>query len=102
NVRRHQIGGELDPFEVEAECAGDCAHEESLRRSRHSLEKRVPSRDKRDEGVIYYLFLSENALAYRRTNTPERFRRAGGGHWITHAFTLLSMCSIDLPMPIIC
>ena len=63
DVRRHEIGGELDALELEIEHLGDGAHEHRLREAGHADEQHMAARDDRGEHVLHDLLLPDDGLA---------------------------------------
>ena len=43
DVGRHQVGGELDPVEVERDGVGQGAHQQRLAQARHAFQQRMPA-----------------------------------------------------------
>lgn len=60
NVRWHQIGGELDPFEAEIQNLGQSGNQESLRQTRNSDEEGVGATENGDEKLLDDLVLSDD------------------------------------------
>ena len=64
DVRRHQIGRELDAAELAPENARQGAHQERLGDARHALDEGVVPREDGDERPVDCLVLPDDHLAH--------------------------------------
>ena len=68
DVRRHQVGSELDAVELAADGQRQGPHQERLRRPRRPLQEHVPARQKRDHGLIQDGIQADDHLGKLATN----------------------------------
>src|SRR6185312_9286587 len=64
DIRRQQIGGELNSLKRRADCFGQRAHGERLGQTRHTLEKHVAPREQSYEQALHHVILAYNTLPY--------------------------------------
>ena len=91
DVRRHDVGRELNPLEVEIEDVGERLDQQRLRQPGHAGDQAVAAGEQRDQHLLDDLVLAdddlaqlgENALAARRD-----FLGADGGNRRIHAGVL--------------
>ena len=69
NIRRHQVGGELDAAEREVQHFAERAHEQRLAQPGHPFEQHMPAREQRDERALDDGVLADNDFAELR---PQR------------------------------
>ena len=62
DVRRHQVGCELNPAKVHIQQFGDCAHHESLGQSGNADQKTMPTRKDRGQNLINDSVLTDDHL----------------------------------------
>ena len=62
DVRRHEVGGELDAGEVAAENARKRADEQRLGDARHAFNQRVVAGKNRDQGLVHHVALADDDL----------------------------------------
>ena len=63
DVRRHQVGGELDAAKRELQDLGNRAHQQCLGQAGNSLQQAVASGEQRNEQLVDDLVLADNRLA---------------------------------------
>jgi hypothetical protein len=71
DVRRHEVGRELDALEGAAQDLAERAHKQRLAEPRHALDQHVPAREDRDERVIDDLVLSHQRPRYLAADALE-------------------------------
>src|SRR5204862_5179215 len=76
DVRRHQIGRELDAAELEMHRLRQCRNQQRLGESRHADEKRMAVREQRDKQSFDNVLLSNDALANLRVELLPRTGKA--------------------------
>jgi hypothetical protein len=62
DVRRHQVGRELNAVEREVQHLGERADEQRLREAGHPDEQAVPPGEEADQQVIHHVALTDHAL----------------------------------------
>ena len=62
DVGRHQVGGELDPVEVEIERVGKGADQERLAQARHALEQGVAADEQAGQDAVDDLVVADDDL----------------------------------------
>ena len=62
DVGRHQVGGELDPVEVETQRVGKGADQERLAQARYALEQRVTADEQAGEDAVDDLVVADDDL----------------------------------------
>ena len=62
-IRRHQVGRELDAAELHAQRLRQRANQQRLAQAGHAFEQHVAAREQRDQGLAYDLVLSDDGLA---------------------------------------
>mgnify|MGYP003693796461 CR=1 FL=1 len=79
DVRRHQVGRELDPLEIEIEDVGERLDQQRLGQAGHAGDQAVAAGEQRDEHLLDDLVLSDDDLAQLGENTlrvpPRLFQR---------------------------
>jgi hypothetical protein len=91
DVRRHDVGRELDPLEVEIENLGERLDQEGLGQSRHPGDQAVPAGEERDQHLFDDVILPDDDLAQLGENPLAAFRdflRADTGDRRIHAGVL--------------
>ena len=63
DVRRHQVGCELDARELEIEHARHCVNEQRLREARDADDERIAAGEQRDEHLLDDVVLADDELA---------------------------------------
>jgi len=63
DVRRHQVGRELNSFEREVEHAGHGAHQQGLRQTRNSGNDRMAANKQREQNLFDYVVLADNCFS---------------------------------------
>ena len=66
DVRRHQIGRELDARELEVEHLGDGVHDQGLRETGDAGDDAIAPHEERQEHLLDRLFLADDELAELR------------------------------------
>ena len=61
HVGRHQVGGKLNPRELEAERARQRTHQKRLGRARHSLDEQMATGEKGDERILDRNILADDS-----------------------------------------
>ena len=79
DVRRHQIGRELDALEVEIEDVGERLDQQRLRQAGHAGDQAVAAREQRDEHFFDDFVLADDDLAQLREDLLAAFGDAFGG-----------------------
>lgn len=88
DVRRHEVGGELNPLEVEPEGLGEGTHEQRLCRARQTGHQTVSTDERRDENLFERGVLPDDdgpdgllERRHRRVEVSYELLRGGGfGH----------------------
>ena len=73
DIRRHQIGGELNSLFGQAKHGTEDLGQARLGESGHADEQRVTAREDRDQDLIDDALLAENKLAYVVVNVAHTF-----------------------------
>jgi len=60
DIRRHQIGRELDPIEIQRQRPLQRPHEQRLGQPRHTLENAVPARKQADHQLLDHMVLADD------------------------------------------
>ena len=63
NVGGHQVGRELDAAEVQRQHVAECANQQRLTETRHTLEQYVAAAEQRDKHLAYGVLLADDDLA---------------------------------------
>ena len=63
DVRRHQVGRELDPLEIEIEDVGERLDQQRLGQARHAGDQAVAAGEQRDQDLLDDLVLPDDDLA---------------------------------------
>ena len=63
DVRRHQVGRELDPLEADVEDLGERADHQGLGQARHAHQEDVPPGEDRGEDLLDHFVLADDDLA---------------------------------------
>ncbi len=63
DVGGHQVGGELDPVEIERECIGQRPHQKGLSQSGNALEERVAPDEQACQDAVDDLVVTDDDLA---------------------------------------
>ena len=77
DVRRHQVGRELDALEAEIQDLGERLDQQRLRQSRHAGDQAVAAREQRDQDLIDDLVLADDHLAQLGENPLRGLQRPG-------------------------
>ena len=72
DVRRHQVGRELDAPELEVEDLRDRFHEQRLRQAGRAGDEAVPAGEKRDEDLLDDVLLADDHLPQLSADPPSR------------------------------
>src|SRR4051794_14799723 len=78
-VRRHEVGGELEPFERAAERVGERLHGQRLGEARDAFEQHVPTGQERDEQALEHRLLAHDHPLDLEHRGFERGVRLPGG-----------------------
>ena len=63
DVRRHEVGGELDPLELEMEDLRDGTDQERLRQARRAGDQTVAAGEEADQDLVDRVLLADDDLA---------------------------------------
>jgi hypothetical protein len=66
NVRRHEIGGELDPRETKTQDLTETAHHQGFAQARHAFEQTVAAADQCDEDLLDQLLVADDCPRHLR------------------------------------
>jgi hypothetical protein len=81
HVGRHEVGGELDPLDVEVERGRQRLHHQRLGDARHALEQHVPAAEQRGHQARQRAVLADHDLghlvAHRQDGGPRIARHRG-------------------------
>jgi len=83
NVRRHQVGRELDTLELQREEPRDALHQEGLAEARHTDQEAMTARQERHDDLLDHRLLTDDDLAQLRQHAA-----AGTGDAL-HGFATL-------------
>ncbi|OQA75337.1 MAG: hypothetical protein BWY31_04693 [Lentisphaerae bacterium ADurb.Bin242] len=79
DVRRHQVGRELDPREVQVQTLRQRADHQRLGQARHALQNGVPPREDARQQLLQHQFLPDDGLGHlladRLVGRRQSFRR---------------------------
>ena len=78
DVRRHQVGRELDALEVEVEDVGERLDQQRLRQAGHAGDQAVAAGEERDQHLLDDLVLADDDLAQLGENPLAALRHALG------------------------
>ena len=76
NVARHQVGGELDPTEVELQRLPKRTHQQRLAKTRNAFQQAVTAGEQADQQLFDHVGLADDRLADRGAQVGEA-REAG-------------------------
>jgi hypothetical protein len=68
DVARQQIGGELNPFELQADRRAQAPHEQGLREARKPLEQDMSVSEQRNQHALDHRILADDRFAHLGTN----------------------------------
>jgi hypothetical protein len=77
DVRRHQVGRELNPLEIEIEDVGDRLDQQRLRQAGHAGDEAMAAREERNQHLLDDFVLADDDLAQFGENAlaPSRLCR---------------------------
>ncbi|OPZ95636.1 MAG: hypothetical protein BWY71_02172 [Planctomycetes bacterium ADurb.Bin412] len=69
-IRRHQVRGELHPFEVQGKHLAQGLHQHGLPQTGNSLQENIPPGQQGNKAMSYYLLLPHHYLCYFSLDLP--------------------------------